>query len=65
MLFIVDHGSMKIDYNCITIQFILYSVSKLIGNYQSMEKSTNWKLKNNSKVKVVYGMNEMINSNAN
>ena len=37
LLFIIDHGGVKIHYNGITTtHFILCSVSKLIGNNLSM-----------------------------
>ena len=49
LLFIIDHGGMKIHYNGTTTGPTVYSVPQSIGNDLPMVESINWK-GNNSKI---------------
>jgi len=46
LLFIIDHGGMKIHYNGITTYFNVYSVFKSIRINRWMRDTMNWQLKN-------------------
>ena len=43
MLFIIDHGGIKIHYNDTTTDPTVYSVPQSIGNDLPMVESINWK----------------------